>query len=268
VAKASGATHILRLTGHQGLAKAFMEGIAESLRLGADVIVNTDADNQYNALDIEKLVAPILDGRVDIVIGSRPINNIEHFSPIKKFLQKFGTRVVCLFSASSIKDATSGFRAISKKAAMQLNIFNGYTYTLEMILQAKQKNLSILDVPIRVNEYQRPSRLVKSNLSYVLRSIHTIARAFIIYKPFPFFFTIGTTIFSLGLLIGLRYLWLIFIGEGKGHIQSVILSCGFLIIGFQVMLVAFLANLIAVNRKILEDIQYHIRQERYKKSCS
>ncbi|HPN88770.1 MAG TPA: glycosyltransferase family 2 protein [Candidatus Omnitrophota bacterium] len=266
IAMKTGANHLFRLTHHQGLAKAFTEGIAESLRLGADVIVNTDADNQYNALDIEKLVSPILAGCADIVIGSRPINDIEHFSPLKKFLQKFGTQVVCLFSESSVKDATSGFRAISKKTAMQLNIFNGYTYTLEMLLQAKQKNLFVMDVPIRVNEYQRPSRLVKSTFSYVLRSIYTIGRAFIIYKPFPFFFTIGTLIFSLGLIIGLRYLWLIFIGEGKGHVQSVILSSGFLIIGFQVILVAFLSNLLAVNRKILEDIQYQMRQERYKKS--
>jgi len=260
VAKAHGVDHIVRLPCNQGLARAFMMGLDVSLSAGADIIVNTDADNQYCAADIPKLIEPILAGRAEIVVGARPINEIEHFSLIKKFLQRFGSYVVRITSKTDIPDATSGFRAFSREAAMKMNVFNQYTYTLETIIQAGQKNMAIVSVPIRVNGYLRPSRLVKSIPSYVRKSIVTIARIFIVYKPFRFFMTTGAFIFLMGFLLGTRFLFFYLTGSGKGHIQSLILTGILLGIGFQTMLVAFLADLFSVNRRLLEDIQFRLRK--------
>lgn len=256
IAMRNGVEHVVRHTRNQGLARGFMTGLDACLRLGADVIVNTDADNQYNADDIPLLVEPILEGRADIVVGARPISAIEHFSPIKKMLQKLGSWVVRVASKTDIPDAPSGFRAFSRAAAQQMMVFNDYTYTLETIIQAGQKNMAITSVPIRVNEDLRPSRLVKSIPSYIKRSIATIIRIFVIYRPFRFFGTLGAILFGLGFLIGLRFLWFYLTDGGDGHIQSLILSGALLVMGFQTILVAFMADLLAANRKLLEEIRY------------
>lgn len=260
VAKAHGVDHIVRHSGNKGLARAFITGIEACLNLGADIIVNTDADNQYNADDIPKLVKPVLEKEAEMVVGERPIATIEHFSPIKKLLQKMGSWVVRIASKTDIPDAPSGFRAISRYAAERLMVFNDYTYTLETIIQAGQKNISVTSVPIRVNADLRPSKLVKSIPSYIKRSIITILRIFIIYRPFRFFASIGAVLFSIGLLIGFRYMWYYFSGYGDGHIQSLILAAIFLGMGFQTFLIAFIADLLAANRKLIEDVRIKINK--------
>lgn len=256
VAKDNGVDHVVRHTGNRGLAYAFMTGLDACLKRGADVIVNTDADNQYQAADIPLLTAPVLDGRADMVVGARPISEIEHFSLAKKFLQKLGSWVVRVSSRTDVADAPSGFRAISRNAAEQFIVFNTYTYTLETIIQAGRKNMQVLTVPIRVNGDLRPSRLVKSIPSYIRRSIFTILRIFVIYQPARFFGTLALGLLGLGLLLGLRFLYHYVMGEGEGHVQSVILSGVLLSMGFQSLLVAFLADVIAANRRLLEDIRY------------
>jgi len=260
VAADNGVDHIVGFTKNQGLAKAFMLGLDACIRRGADVIVNTDADNQYRASDIPRLVRPILDGKADMVIGERPISQIEHFSPIKKQLQRLGSRVVRIASGANVADAPSGFRAISRETAMKLNVFNEYTYTLETIIQAGKKDMAVCSVPVGVNEDLRPSRLVKSISSYVKRSIVTIVRIFVVYKPFRFFMTLGVALFGIGMLLGLRYLYFMLIGEGEGHVQSVILAGVLMGIGVQTGLIAFVADLLAVNRKLLEEVQYRLRK--------
>ena len=260
VAKAHGVHHVVRHTRNQGLARAFMSGLDASLAHGADVIVNTDADNQYNADDIPALVAPILSGAADIVIGARPIETIEHFSPVKKLLQKLGSWVVRAASNTEIPDAPSGFRALSRAAAQRLMVFNDYTYTLETIIQAGQKNMAITAVPVRVNQDLRPSRLVRSVPSYVQRSLVTIVRIFAIYRPFRFFATIGALLFAAGFLIGLRFLVKYLGGEGTGNVQSLILAGALLVMGFQTVLVAFLADLLAANRKLMEEVRFLLKR--------
>jgi len=264
IAKEHGVHHVVRFKKNRGLAKGFMAGIDMCLSLGADVIVNTDADNQYKASDISVLVAPIMDGSADIVVGSRPIDDIEHFSPIKKILQKIGSKVVRVVSKTKVKDVTSGFRAMSRDAAMQINVFNEYTYTLESIIQAGQKNLVVLSVPIGTNAYLRPSRLMSSIPSYIRKSVATIVRIFVVYKPFRFFIVLGIALFSSGLLLCLRFLFYYLGGKGGGHIQSLILASLFLSGGFQVILVAFLSDLLSVNRRLLEDVQYRLKKIEYK----
>ncbi len=259
VAKEYGVDHIIRHSRNQGLAKAFLSGLDACLRLGADVIVNTDADNQYNAEDIPALVRPILENAAEMVIGARPIEEIQHFSPQKKLLQKIGSWVVRLASRTNIPDAPSGFRAINRSAAQQLMVFNNYTYTLETIIQAGQKNMAIVFVPVQVNPELRPSRLVKSIFSYVTRSFSTIIRIFVIYRPFMFFGAIGAVLFGSGFLIGIIFLVEFLFGKGGGHIQSLILAAILLIMGFQAFLIAFVADLLAANRKLLEDVRYRIR---------
>lgn len=260
IARANGVDHVIIHSGNKGLARAFMTGIDACLRLGADVIVNTDADNQYNADDIPKLVKPILEHQAEFVIGARPIEMVEHFSPVKKALQKLGSWVVRIASKTDIPDAPSGFRAISRETAQKLIVFNDYTYTLETIIQAGQKDISITSVPIRVNEELRPSRLVKSMASYIKKSIITIVRIFVIYRPFRFFGTIGITLFTLGFLIGLRFLFKYFEGNGSGNIQSLILASILLGMGFQTLLIAFVADLLSANRKLLEDLRFKTAQ--------
>jgi glycosyltransferase involved in cell wall biosynthesis len=207
VAKEHGVDHVVNFKKNRGLAEVFKAGIDACIALGADIIVNTDADNQYHAGDIPKLIRPILDGKADYVIGARPIAQIRHFSLVKKLLQKFGSYVVRRVSKTDIPDAPSGFRAISRDAALKLNVFNAYTYTLETIIQAGRKNMAITWVPVRVNEDLRPSRLVKSIPSYIKRSIITIFRIFAVYEPFRFFIRIGLTLFLAGVAIGVRFLY-------------------------------------------------------------
>jgi glycosyltransferase involved in cell wall biosynthesis len=260
VARAHGVDHIVRLPTRQGLAKAFLAGLDASLAAGADIIVNTDADNQYNAADIPALVAPVLEGQADIVIGERPIDEIGHFSPVKKILQKIGSWAVRLASKTTIPDAPSGFRAFSRDAAMRLHVFNDYTYTLETIIQAGQKNMAIVSVPIRVNEELRPSRLVKSIPTYVRKSLLTIVRIFMTYRPFRFFAVPGMAIAAIGILIGVRFLVFFFSGSGEGHVQSLILAALLISTGFFMVVVGLLADLIAVNRKLLEEIDWRTRK--------
>ncbi|OGB34750.1 MAG: glycosyl transferase [Burkholderiales bacterium RIFCSPLOWO2_02_FULL_66_35] len=257
VALAHGVDHVVRHTRNQGLARGFMTGIQACLEKGADVIVNTDADNQYNADDIPLLTQPIVDGKADFVIGARPIEAIEHFSPIKKLLQKLGSWVVRVASKTDVPDAPSGFRAISRTAARHLVVFSDYTYTLETIIQAGQKNMAITSVPIRVNGDLRPSRLVKSISSYIQRSIVTIIRVFIIYRPFRFFGAIGGVLFTTGFAIGLRFLYKYFNSDGgyEGHVQSLILASSLLVMGFHTLLIAFVADLLSANRKLMEEIR-------------
>ena len=255
VAKEFGVKHFVQFSSNQGLARGFTEGLNYCLKNGADVVVNTDADNQYNADDIPKLTQPILAKKAELVIGARPITDTKHFSLLKKILQKLGSWVVRVVSNTNIPDAPSGFRAISKNAAKQINVFNDYTYTLETIIQAGQKKLAITSVSIRTNKDLRPSKLVKSIGSYVKRSTITIIRIFVVYKPFAFFMSIGIFLFTIGLALGIRFLYFYWTGDGDGHIQSVILSAILMAIGFQTGLTAFVADLQAVNRKLLEDIK-------------
>jgi hypothetical protein len=238
-----------------------------AVKLGADVIVNTDADNQYMAADIPALVAPILAGKADVVIGARPIDKISTFSPAKKILQKFGSAVVRFVSKTDIPDAPSGFRAMTREAAIRFNVFNDYTYTLETIIQAGQKSIAITSVPIRVNWTLRPSRLVKSIPSYLTKSLVTIIRIFVVYKAFRFFMSVGLTALFLGLLGGVRYLYYYAVDSGAGHVQSLILSSILLGVGFQTILTAFLADLLAVNRRLMEDVQYRVKKLEYSKTA-
>lgn len=260
VAKAHGVDHIVRLPRNRGLAKAFMAGLDASIKAGADVIVNTDADNQYCADDIGRLVEPILLANAEIVVGARKITEIEHFSPLKKCLQRVGSWVVRVVSKTNVPDAPSGFRAMSRRAAMQLNVFSDYTYTLETIIQAGQKGMAITHVPVRTNPYLRPSRLIKGTHRYILKSVVTVFRIFVTYRPFLFFSIVGTVSSSVGFLIGLRYLYFFFTGEGRGHVQSLILAALLLGSGFLLALVGLLADLISVNRQLLERLNWRIHE--------
>ncbi len=263
VARRWGVNYVVNFKRNKGLAYGFLAGIDACLRNGADIIVNTDADNQYVAADIEKLVRPILEGKTDIVIGERPIDETEHFSPLKKKLQHFGSYVVRVASKSDIPDAPSGFRAYSRDAAMRLNVINEYTYTLETIVQAGRSKIAMTSVPIRTNPELRKSRLFHSMFGYVKKSMVTILRAFMMYKPLKFFSIIGAIVFLLGAVIGIRFLVFFFSGSGNGHVQSLILASTLMLLGFQTIIVGLQADLIAANRKILEDIQYRVKRLDY-----
>lgn len=260
VARAHGVDHILKLRRNCGLATAFMMGLDFCVRRGADIIVNTDADNQYHAGDIPKLIAPILEGRAEIVIGERPISDIEHFSALKKLLQRIGSWVVRVASGAHIADAPSGFRAIERTAAMRLNVFNNHTYTLETIIQAGRKNMAMISVPVRTNPYMRPSRLIGSIPSYIFRSVSTIIRIFMTYRPFRFFAFPGVFFLLLGTVPSIRFLYFYSIGYGLGNIQSLMFGVLFLGIGAMLIIVGLLADLIGVNRMLLEDIRFRLRR--------
>jgi glycosyltransferase involved in cell wall biosynthesis len=255
VARRLGVDHIVRHSQNQGLARAFMSGIEASLKAGADVIVNTDADNQYEAADIPALVRPIVEGAAQIVIGERPIMRMSEFSLIKKLLQRLGSAAVRIASRTSVPDAPSGFRAIHREAALRLCVFNEYTYTLETIIQAGRKNVAILSVPVRANGVTRPSRLVKSVPSYVRRSLLTIARIFILYKPLRFFLWVGTIVLIPGLLIGVRFLIDYLSGNGNGHIQSLILAAVLMVTAVVIYAAGIITDLIAANRTLLEEVR-------------
>jgi len=260
VARECGADHVIRFKMNQGLARGFMAGLQTSVTLGADIIVNTDADNQYNGGDIPKLIQPILDGRADIVIGDREVETIEHFSSSKKFFQKLGSWVVRVASGTHIPDATSGFRAYSRDAALHTNIVSGYTYTLESIIQAGQNRLAITHIPIRTNHVLRQSRLISSVRNYIVRSASTIVRTYAMYSPLKFFFSIGMIVFLAGLILAARYLFYFFIGEGAGHIQSLILAAILMMLGFQTVVIGLISDLIAANRRLSEEAVYRLRK--------
>lgn len=259
VAKNWGVHHVVNFTCNRGLAKGFMAGLDACCKLGADIIVNTDADNQYSGADIETIVRPILEGRADIVIGERPIDQTEHFSPLKKKLQHLGSWVVRKASNTSIPDAPSGFRAYSREAAMRMNVMNEYTYTLETIVQAGRNRMAITSVPIRTNPELRESRLFRSMFGYIKKSVLTIFRAFMMYRPMKFFMTIGIIFVLMGTAIGGRFLYFYYTGAGSGHTQSLILASMMIIIGVQSAIVGLQGDIIAANRKLLEDIQYRVK---------
>lgn len=265
VARNWGVHHIVSFTRNKGLAKGFMAGLDACLRNGADIIVNTDADNQYCTDDIPKLIQPILEHKADMVIGERPIDETEHFSWLKKKLQHFGSWVVRKASHTDIPDAPSGFRAFSREAAMRINVINDYTYTLETIVQAGRNKMAIVSVPIRTNPELRKSRLFHSMYGYIKKSILTIFRALMMYKPLYCFTLVAAVPSIIGLLLGIRFMIYYFTGNGNGHTQSLMLACTLLIIGFITFVIGMLADVIAANRKILEDTQYHMRKMEYEK---
>ena len=259
VARKWGVNYVVSFRNNKGLAKGFMAGIDACLRNGADIIVNTDADNQYNADDIEKLVRPIINREAGMVIGERPIDQTEHFSPLKKKLQHLGSWVVRKASNTDIPDAPSGFRAYSRSTAMRLNVINDYTYTLETIVQAGRNKMAVTSVPIRTNEELRPSRLFSSMFGYVKKSMLTIIRTYISYKPMFFFTIIGSIITLIGLILCGRFLWL----GAIGHTQSLVIAVAFLIIGILIVFIGLLADTIHTNRKLLEEIQFELRRMDY-----
>ncbi|HNW83588.1 MAG TPA: glycosyltransferase family 2 protein [bacterium] len=252
---------VVKHSSNSGLAAAFSTGIREALKMGADIIVNTDADNQYCGKCIKDLIAPIISGNADMVIGARPISTIEHFSFIKKILQKTGSAVVRFASGTDVPDAPSGFRAFSREAALKMSVFSKYSYTLETIIQAQNKGVKIVSVPIEINPPTRKSRLFKSMSGYIWRSVLTIGRIFILYRPFRFFAAVGGILFSIGFLLGIRFIVYYFNGLGEGHIQSIVLSSVFMISGFQTFLIGIVSDLISANRKMLEEIRYFQRKQ-------
>lgn len=255
-----GVHYIVHFKRNLGLARGFLAGVDCALQNGADIIVNTDADNQYCADDIEKLIEPILAGRADIVIGERPINEIREFSWLKKRLQHFGSWVVRVASKTDILDAPSGFRAFTREAAMRINVHNEYTYTLETIVQAGRNKMAVVSVPVRINPQLRRSRLMKSMFGYVKKSVLTILRATLMYRPLQVFTIIGVVFGGSGLLIGINFLRDWFSGEGGGHLQALILMLLLMLIGVQSIMMGMQADIISANRKLLEDIQFRVKK--------
>lgn len=260
VARAGGVDHLVRMPAHRGLARAFMAGLEQGIRAGADIVVNLDADNQYVAGDIPAMIAPIIEGKADLVVGVRSISELKNYSRFKRLLHRIGTRAMRLASGAQIPDAPSGFRAMSREAAMRLNVFTSYTYTLETIIQAGRQGMAITCVPIRTNPPLRPSRLMRNVPAYVWRSLLTIVRIFVTYRPLRFFAALGLLSLTPGVLLGLRFLWFYFTGEGRGHVQSVVLAGLLLGNGCLLLVIALVADLIAVNRQFLERIDWRIKR--------
>jgi glycosyltransferase involved in cell wall biosynthesis len=260
VARECGVHHIISFKGNQGLARAFAAGMDAGVKLGADIIVNTDADNQYCGGDIAKLVAPILDNRAEIVIGERPIDNTQHFSATKKRMQKFGSFVVRAASGTKIPDAPSGFRAYSREAALRLNVINAFTYTLESIIQAGHNRIPMTSVPIRTNPVTRKSRLFKSMGTYIRRSAIVIVRSIIMYKPLRFFSILGILSGSVGIALIVRWLVISSFGALGGNLQSLVLAAMLIMVGAQFTIAGLQADIISANRKIMEDVQYRVRK--------
>ena len=260
VARQLGVHHIVRHSRNLGLARAFLTGMEAALKAGADVIVNTDADNQYLGQDIARLIQPILEGRADIVVGDRGVGTVEHFSPLKRLLQRLGSRVVGLASGSAVPDATSGFRALSRQAALRTIVYSEYSYTLETLIQAGSRRMAVVYVPIRTNPRTRKSRLMRNLPEYLVNSTVTILRAYTMYRPLRVFSAIGGLMILIGAAIGVRFLFYYLSGQGMGHVQSLILAAILTIVGFQVCLIGLIADLVGFNRKILEETLYRVRQ--------
>lgn len=260
VARAAGVHHIVRFPRNLGLAAAFTAGLSESLRQGADIIVNTDADNQYDAKDIPRLIEPLLSGRADIVVGDRQVGQHADFSWLKRRLQVLGSWVIGRASALHTPDATSGFRAMTRNAALRTFVLSGYSYTLETLIQAGASRMTVEFVPIRVNAQTRPSRLMRSIPHYIRKSTVTILRAYTMYRPLTVFLVLGGALIGLGIVPGVRYLYLMSLGQRVGHIQSLIFAAICIIVGFQVLLIGLIADLLSFNRKLLEEVVYRVRQ--------
>ena len=263
VARNWGVDYIVSFRNNKGLARGFMAGIDACLHYGADIIVNTDADNQYCADDIEKLIQPILRHEAGMVIGERPIDETEHFSPLKKKLQHVGSWVVRKASKTDIPDAPSGFRAYSRHTAMRLNVMNEYTYTLETIVQAGREKMAIVSVPVRTNPELRPSRLFHSMWGYIKKSMLTIARAWMMYRSLACFSLIGSVFGAVGVALLIRYLVLVLQGDGAGHVQSIVVASMFVILSVLAFMIGLLADVISANRKLLEDIQFGMKRFNY-----
>lgn len=261
VARTSGADHIVHLARHLGLAQAFSRGLDASLRLGADVIVNTDADNQYRAEDIQKLVQPILNGEAEMVIGDRGVRKVTHFPAHKRALQTLGSRVVSATAGFNIPDATSGFRAITREVALETMVLSNYSYTLETLIQAGARKVRVSFVPIETNPPERPSRLFHNIRTYLVNSSVTIMRSFTMYRALRIFTVISAIMILAGVLIGVRFIYFYLNGQGSGMIQSLILAAVFLIVGFVTFLIGLIADLVSFNRKILEEVLYRLRKQ-------
>ena len=261
VARRMGVDHLVVLPRHQGLAGAFRVGLETSLRLGADIIVNTDADNQYDARDIERLVLPILEGRADMVVGDRRVQRIRHFSLLKKLLHRIGDRVMEQLSGIELLDSTSGFRAYSREAALRLNVFSKFTYTLETLIQAGKKNLTVAHVQVRVNQKLRESRLFPGLWFYLKRSASTMVRIYSMYEPLKVFSYLGALVGGVGAVLLLRYLYYFLTSTGPvGKLQSVLVGATLVGMGLLLGLIGVVSDLIAANRQLAEDIQYRIRR--------
>ncbi len=260
VARECGVEHVVQFPRNRGLAEAFRAGLETALNMGADIVVNTDADNQYCAEDIKLLVEPILAGRADMVVGDRGVGTLGGFSPLKRKLQQLGSWVVQQAADISVADATSGFRAFSREAALRLMVLSRYSYTLETLIQAGTRQMAVVFVPVRTNPQTRPSRLMRNLPHYLLNSTATILRAYTMYRPLRVFTMIGGLLLAGGLALGLRFMYFYIAGNGTGHIQSLILAALLLIVGFQVCLIGLVADLIAANRKILEETLYRVRR--------
>lgn len=268
VAKKLGVDYIISHRRNKGLARSFTDGIDESLRLGADIIVNTDADNQYPQKDIPRLIEPILKGRADIVIGNRQTDKIRHFSPIKKFFQWYGSAVVRRLSHSKIPDAVSGFRAYSRNAAMQLTVVTEFSYVIETIIQSQTKRIAIESVDVMTNPPTRPSRLFSNIFQHMKHSGASIVRVYTMYRPLLVFVMTGSIIFFFGLIFSLRFFYFVLLGDGNGHIQSLILAAVLMMIGFQTAMTGLVTDLIAINRKIAEDVLLRIKKTEYRKNTT
>ena len=261
VAKAAGA-RVISFTSNQGLSRAFAAGMDEALKMGADVIVNTDADNQYDGGSIPDLVKPILEGRADMVIGDRQVETLEHFSWLKKRLQKLGSAVVRRVSGTTVPDATSGFRAFNREAALRLNIVSPFSYTLETIIQAGKKGLAVTHVPVRTHRVERPSRLFRSNWSFIKNQSSTILRIYVMYEPLKTFASLSLVAFLLAGVLGLRVAWFYFMTPegGAGHVQSLIVMAVLFTLSFLLMVLGVLADLIYSSRRLTEDALYRTRR--------
>jgi glycosyltransferase involved in cell wall biosynthesis len=260
-ARSLGVDHVVSLPRNQGLARAFLEGLDASLKLGADMIVNTDADNQYQGADVERLVAPLLEGSADIVVGDRGVGTLDHFSPIKRILQRLGSWVVQRAAGVKTPDATSGFRALTREAALRTLVVGQYSYTLETLIQAGARQMTVAYVPIRTNPQTRPSRLMRNLPEYLGQSSLTIMRAYSLYRPLRVFLGLGGLMLLGGLVLGIRFLYFYIINDGAaGHVQSLILAAILLIVGFQVCLIGLVADLIGFNRRILEETLHRLRR--------
>ena len=261
VARAAGVDHIVRVKQNRGLANAFVTGLEAALRVDADIIVNTDADNQYCGQDVGRLIQPILDERADIVVGDRGVAALEHFSPIKRLLQRWGSWVVERAAGIPIPDATSGFRALTREAALRLTVLSDYTYTLETLIQAGARHMAVVYVPVTTNPQIRQSRLIRSIPSFLALSIVTIVRFYTMYRPLRVFTTLGGTLIAGGVVLGLRFLYLFWRRGGMtGNVQSLILAAILTIVGFQVCLIGLMADLVQLNRKMMEEALYRVRR--------
>jgi len=259
-AQAAGVHHIVHLKRNQRLASAFLAGLEAALQAGADVVVNTDADNQYQGEEIGRLIRPILEGRADIVVGDRGVAVSEHFSPLKRLLQHWGSWVVERAAGIPIPDATSGFRAFTREAALRLTVLSDHTYTLETLIQAGARRMAVAYVPVRTNPQTRQSRLIRSIPSFIVLSIVTILRFYTMYRPLRVFMTMGGALIAGGVALGLRFLYFFLQARGAGHIQSLILAAILIIVGFQVCLIGLIADLVRLNRKMMEETLYRVRR--------